>query len=369
MTPGHWLIYGANGYTGEMIAREAVRRGLRPVLAGRNRAAIEALGAELGCGTVIVSLDDRAGLRRALESPSGTQASVVLHCAGPFSATAAPMLQACLEAGAHYLDITGEIDVFESAQALDERARSTGVVMCPGAGFDVVPTDCVAAALKSALPSATYLALGFDTPLAMSRGTARTSIEGLGGGGRIRSAGRLVTVAHAFRERQIDFGDGMKTAVTIPWGDVSTAWHTTRIPNIEVYVPMPAARIRALKSLNRVRALLRSRTVQSLLKRRVDRTTIGPDAAARAATPAFIWGEAQTPSGERCSARIRVANPYDVTVHAALGLVERVAAHAGEGGYFTPSQLGGAGFVESLPGSGRIELAADRAWQAGGTGA
>src|SRR3546814_17052749 len=103
---------------------------------------------------------------------------LVLHCAGPFSATSAPMIEACLQAKAHYLDITGEISVFEHAQTQDARAKAAGIVVCPGVGFDVIPTDCVAAALQAALPAATQLALGSDSPSAFSPATAQTPVAG-----------------------------------------------------------------------------------------------------------------------------------------------------------------------------------------------
>ncbi|HEY1078348.1 MAG TPA: saccharopine dehydrogenase NADP-binding domain-containing protein, partial [Fontimonas sp.] len=159
----NWMVYGANGYTGELIAREAVKRGLKPILAGRRRESIEALARELGLKAKVFGLDDAVELARQLKG-----CSLVLHCAGPFSATAAPMMEACLAAGAHYLDITGEIGVFEHAQSLNSRASKARVVLCPGVGFDVIPTDCIAAALKQALPDATDLALGFDSRTGMS---------------------------------------------------------------------------------------------------------------------------------------------------------------------------------------------------------
>lgn len=353
-----FVVYGANGYTGELIAREAVRRGLAPVLAGRNRDAVGKLAAELGCEARIADLGDAAALGRMLFG-----ARAVLHCAGPFSATAAPMMRACLAAGVPYLDVTGEIDVFEAAQALDAEAHRVGVLVCPGVGFDVVATDCVAAALKQALPDATGLALGFDSGSGASAGTARSTVEGLSCGGRIRSSGRLVTVEHAFRVRDIDFGDGVKSAATIPWGDVSTAWWTTRIPNIEVFVPLAPRRIAALRRMKYLLPLLRLGFVQSFLESRAAAGSPGPDAATRGRTPTFVWGEAQAPSGELVTARIRLANLYDFTVHAALGVLGRVVDGTGEGGYRTPSQIVGAGFVETLPGSGRLELTRGRAWE------
>src|SRR4026207_4156 len=198
-----WLLYGANGYTGELIAREAVSRGMRPVLAGRSRQKVEQLAAELGCESAVFSLDDHTSLVRALDGMT-----VALHCAGPFSATARPMMQNCLATPVHYLDITGEIDVFELAHSVDDKAHRAKVVLCPGVGFDVVPTDSVAAKLKQALPDATHLTLGFEGNSGMSKGPAKTSIESVGGGSRVRRDGKIVPVELGSPTRQIDLRPG-----------------------------------------------------------------------------------------------------------------------------------------------------------------
>ncbi len=345
------MIYGANGYTGALIAREAVHRGLRPVLGGRNGVALGRLAAELGLEARVFALD---GARSPAASLAGIR--TVLHCAGPFSATAAPMMSACMEAGAHYLDITGEVDVFEQAQARSAQARAAGIVLCPGVGFDVVPTDCVALALKEAMPAAVHLALGFDGRSSWSRGTAKTMIEGLATGGRVRLDGRLVRVPLAYQTRRIDFGGGEKFAVTIPWGDVSTAFHTTGIPNIEVYVPLSPQRVAGMRRMNYLRWAFGFGPVLRFMKSRVDRQAPGPEEDERARTPTHVWGEARDAGGARRVARIEVANGYTVTVHAALGVAQRLLNTEAPAGAITPARLMGAHYVEALPGSGRIEI-------------
>ncbi|WP_323122793.1 saccharopine dehydrogenase family protein [Burkholderia alba] len=346
--PLNWMIYGANGYTGEQIAREAVKRGLRPVLAGRSRDRIEPLAVELNLRWRVFGLD-AAG-------PALDGVGLVMHCAGPFAATAAPMLDACLAARAHYLDITGEIAVLEHALAQHARARAAEVVVCPGVGFDVVPTDCVAAALKAALPDASHLALGFDSRSGPSAGTAKTIVEGLGLGGQVRREGRIVGVPQAWRTRRIDFGGGEKRAMTIPWGDVSTAFHSTGIPNIEVYLPVPGAMIAAAKAGNMMMWLWRRQAVIDALKKWVDRSVTGPDAAARAARPTWVWGEARNPAGQAKCARIGVANVYDLTVASALAVIGHLLHVRPPGGGYTPSRLMGADLVERLPGSGPLRI-------------
>ena len=350
MRPGS-LIYGANGYTGEMIAREACGRGLAPVLAGRSREAVAALAAELGCEYRVFDLSDAAKLAVGL---SGCR--VVIHCAGPFSATAAPMMAACIAARVHYTDITGEIDVFEHAFRQDAAARAAGILVCPGTGFDVVPTDCVALTLARALPDATRLALGFDSRSGLSRGTAATSVEGLGYGSCIREGGEIRRIPLGSRARRIDFGAGEKLATAIPWGDVSTAFRTTGIPNIEVYVPVSPKALANLRRLGRIGWLLRRRAVQKFLKARIAKRAPGPDAAAREKTPVYVWGEAANAAGRTVSARLRVPNGYTVTKDSAVAIVERLLEADVPAGFTTPARLMGSDFVTRLPGASQIGL-------------
>ena len=346
----HWLLYGANGYTGELIAREAVKRGHKPILAGRSREAVGALARELNCECRVFSLDDQTSTVMALED-----VAAVLNCAGPFAHTAGRMMQACLASHAHYLDITGEIDVFELAHKLDDKARRAHVVLCPGVGFDVVPTDCLAAALKSSLPDASQLSLGFATKSRSSVGTAKTSVEALRMGGRIRRDGALVAVPFGYRARRIEFGDGESEAVTIPWGDVSTAYFTTGIPNIEVYLAGPSDVAKTMRKLERWRWLLKRGWVQWLAKWQIGRGVRGPDQTERECNSTFVWGEAVSASGTKRVGRVRTANGYAVTVEASLRILEHVLANR-EAGYFTPSKLMGANFVESLQGSSTIRI-------------
>jgi len=280
----------------------------------------------------------------------------VIHCAGPFSATAAPMMAACIAARVHYTDITGEIDVFEHAFRQDAGARAAGILVCPGIGFDVVPTDCIALTLARALPDASRLALGFDSRSGFSRGTAATSIEGLGHGSCVREGGTLRRIPLGSRARRIDFGAGEKLATAIPWGDVSTAYRTTGIPDIEVYIPVSPKALANLRRLGRFGWLLRRRAVQNFLKSRIARRAPGPDAAAREKTPVYIWGEAGNAAGRVLSARIRVPNGYTVTKDAAVAIAEHLLDSDVPAGFTTPARLMGNDFVTTLPGASQISL-------------
>ena len=199
-----FLVYGAYGYTGDLIAREAVRRGLSPILAGRREDSLLPLAEELGLDWRAFTLDDPQALRAGLEG-----VAAVLHCAGPFVHTSRSMVDACLAGGIHYLDITGEIAVFESILRRQQEAEETGVTLLPGVGFDVVPSDCLAARLAAALPGAAELRMAFyNAGGTMSRGTLKTMIEGLPAAGAVRRDGRIVPVPIAYDVRKIEFSCG-----------------------------------------------------------------------------------------------------------------------------------------------------------------
>ncbi len=351
MSEKQWIIYGAYGYSGLLIAREAKRLGLNPILAGRSQEKVETLANELGFRHSAFSLDDPSTVADQLK-----EMHLVLHCAGPFSATSPPMVEACLRTKTHYLDITGEIEVFEYIHNQNDRIRDAGIVMCPGVGFDVIPTDCLAATLKDSLPDATHLMLGFESKSGMSAGTAKTSVEGIKVGGRIRQDSVIMEVPLAYKERTIDFGNGEKNAVSIPWGDVSTAYYTTGIPNIEVYVPLPPSTVSTLKMMRYIRPILATDTIQSILKYRITKTVTGPSEEERTGNPSYVWGEVLNEKGEKKTARVKTANGYVVTMYGSLAIVSKLLDEDVDPGSKTPSQIMGKEFVASLPGSSEIEF-------------
>lgn len=338
------MIYGANGYSGELIAREAYARGERPVLAGRNRARLEALASELQATVRVFALDDAPALQREL---SGIEA--VLHCAGPFSETSRAMVAACLSTGAHYLDITGEIEVFEAIFALDSEARAARVALLPGVGFDVVPTDCLAANLSHQLPSASELTLAFSTRGgSLSPGTLKTSIQGLGKPGAVRVDGKIVPVPPLFDVREIPFPSGPRMAMTIPWGDVSTAFRTTGIPNIRVYTAVGRRGLRKLRWMTRFAPLIGLRPVNRLLQLAAARKQ-GPDEAARRRSTIELWGRASTADGREVSETLILPDGYTFTAAAAVSSVQKLLQMSPRpAGAFTPAGLFGSGFLDEV---------------------
>lgn len=346
-----FLLYGANGYTGRLIAAHAVEQGLRPLLAGRNAAEIAAIAAEHGLDSRVFALDDAAALESALR-----EVPVVLHAAGPFSRTAEQMAHACLRTRTHYLDITGEIGVFEALAARGEEASAAGVMLLPGAGFDVVPTDCLAAHLKRRLPTASTLSLAFQGLGGVSRGTAVTAVENIERGGAVRIGGTVTPVPAAWKSREIDFGRGPVTATTIPWGDVSTAFFSTGIRNIEVCTVVPTAARRAMVASRYLGWLLGAPQVKSLLKRQIRSRKPGPTEEERARGESRVWGEVEDDRGGRAVSRLFTPEGYTLTAMTSVAAVARVRAGGARAGFQTPSRVFGADWILEFPGVRREDL-------------
>lgn len=340
-----WMIYGANGYTGELIAREAVASGERPVLAGRRAGAVGSLAAELG-------LEHRIFELREGEMAEGLRGiAAVVHCAGPFSRTSAPMVQMCLRLGVDYLDITGEIAVFESIFALEDEAQRAGVTLIPGVGFDVVPTDCLALMLAERLPGASELILAFSVRGGgISRGTLRTALEGMGRPGAARRNGRIVDVPVWSEVREVPFSSGSRTAVMIPWGDVSTAWRTTGIADISVFSAISSRRLKRLRSLSWLTRLARFTVVRRLLDRMARRRS-GPDSSARESGWVELWGKVTAADGREEEMWMRTPEGYRLTALAAVSAVRRLLEDDDRRpGAFTPASFFGPRFALDLPG-------------------
>lgn len=346
MAQGSVLVYGANGFTGRLIVEEALRKGIRPIVAGRSEGPIESLAREHGLEYEVFALDSPDALARRLEP----YAAIVL-AAGPFSKTSAPVVEACLRAKTHYLDITGELEVFEAVLGRDREAREAGISLLPGVGFDVVPTDCMAAILKEALPDATHLELAFRGVGEPSRGTMKTTLENLPRGGAIRVNGAITRVPAAYRIKEIPFRDQPRMAMTIPWGDVSTAYHSTGIPNIEVYMAMPPRAIRGVRRMRPLLPLLGAKWVQKRLASWAERNAKGPSDDEIRSGKCQVWGRAEDGDGRAIEATLVTPEAYRLTAMSTVEATRRILDGSVPSGALTPSKAFGAHFIETFAGT------------------
>jgi short subunit dehydrogenase-like uncharacterized protein len=348
-----FLLYGANGYTGELIARHAMQYQLMPILAGRRREQVAPLAAKLGLPYRVFDMSDGGALLAALK-----EVKAVIHAAGPFEYTAKPMVLACLLTGTHYLDINGSIEVFEMIKQYDAAAKKAGVMLLPGAGFDVVPTDCIALQLKNLLPNAVRLQLAFATSGgSLSHGTATTMTEKLGDGGAERKDGEIVKVPLGKKGLWIDFGPKKLFVMSIPWGDVSTAWFTTGIPNIETYTGVPKKTFNLLKLQWLFNWLLRRSSIRKIIKNKINRRPAGPSDDQRTNARSMVWGQVINEEGKTATVRMSTPEGYTLTTHSALIIVQKILNGNFSPGYQTPASAYGENLVMEIPGVNREVLA------------
>jgi short subunit dehydrogenase-like uncharacterized protein len=339
-----WILYGANGFTGAMIARHAAQTGSTPILAGRNPSAVARVAEECGLQWRAFDLRDKDAVRVGL-----ADVSAVVNAAGPFAFTYQPLLQACLSQGVHYLDISGEIDTFERCAKTHDTAMRQGVMVMPGIGFDMVPGDCLALHLKTKLPQADTLEIGLRYGGSLSRGTSKSALLTFGQGVQVRRAGELTTLPKPVR-RHFNFGDGPEPAVTISFADISVSWRTTGIPNITVYA-LETDELRQLNSLPRaVQKVMALKPVKALMAKRLDRLPDGPSQPEIAEHDTRLVAIATDPSGRTSTARLIMPQIYRVTASLATAIADRVVGGDVTPGYRTPAAQFGSDFITSIDG-------------------
>ena len=343
------LLYGAYGYMGRLIAQEAEDRGLELVLAGRDAAKLDALENALNFSTRVTSLSEPDRLRRKLED-----VPAVLHCAGPFVQTAPPMVEACLDTGTHYLDLTGEMDVFRRLAGRSEEAEAAGIMLLPGIGFDVVPTDCLANFVAGRAAGATTLEIAIYARGTVSQGTLKTLIEQMGRGGLVRREGKLREVPPGWTSRTVDLGDRQRRVLSIPEGSVVTSGHSTDVPNVTTYLALPPLVQSLLRASRYVQGLLTWPPVNRLLKRLVGLQGEGPTAEQRRQGRTEVWALARRAGEGPVTARLRGPEAYTFTARAAVNAMERVLDGTAPPGYQTPSTAFGADFALDVEGTERV---------------
>jgi len=339
-----WMLYGAYGFTGQLIVAEALSRGHRPLLAGRSAEKLLPLAEQTGLEARIINLAEDKALRAAL-----TEVNLVFHSAGPYIHTSRPMLSACLDTRTHYLDITGELPVFEHTLSLDEEARRAGICLVSGAGFDVIPTDCLAVMLDRQTAKPVHLELAVaGLGSGISAGTLKSAIGIFSGGGLVRRGGELVSVRVGSGSQRVRFPYGWQRVMRAPLGDLVTAYASTGIANITTYIGQKqptAALASAIAPL--LSALLRSTRIRRLALSAADRLARPPGEEAQAAHRSYAWGRVTGADGTTLEATLEMPEAYRFTALAAVRAVEHVLEHQPVGA-LTPAQALGADFVKQF---------------------
>jgi short subunit dehydrogenase-like uncharacterized protein len=348
----NFLIYGSYGYTGQLIVELATKEGMRPLLAGRDEKKLRAQAEQYNLEYRAFSLDETSKLDSALN-----EVEAVLHCAGPFVLTFRQMAEACIRTKRHYVDISGEIEGFEALAKMSDDAKQAHIMLMPGGGFDIVPSDCLAAHLHEKLPGATHFRLFIrGVGGGVSRGTARSGVENMHRQGRIRKDGRIVQVPPAWQVLEQDFGRGPVKVVSIGWGDVSTAYHSTGVPNIETYFAVKPIAILLLRITRTIGPLLYTRNVRNLLQWIIGwANPHGPSRRQNETGFNLMVGEMRD-TDRVVRAKLRTPEGYRITALTTVEIMKRILNDDFKTGFQTPSLAYGADFILQFDGVEREDL-------------
>jgi short subunit dehydrogenase-like uncharacterized protein len=338
-----WLLYGANGYTGRLIAQQAQNRGHNPVLAGRSAEKLIPLAQKLDLDYRVFDLKNEEKTFKIIK-----EFDLVLLAAGPFKYTSAPMIKACLKSKTNYLDITGEIPVMEQNFKYDAQAKKNDFVIISGVGFDVVPTDCLAKYVSNKIASPTSLEIGISSMSNLSPGTLKTMLEYNEMGRLVRRNGILVPLENEY-ERKIRFIDKELTVRPVTWGDLSTAYRSTGIPNITIYFPIPKKSSNILKLAGvSAKEISSNENAKKKVENWIEEHVHGPDESARQTNRCHIWVSVSDDDGRSEQAWLETMESYRFTAVAAVRNVEKVFEQQPKGA-LTPALAFGADFVLEIP--------------------
>ncbi|MCE9644725.1 MAG: saccharopine dehydrogenase NADP-binding domain-containing protein [Chloroflexi bacterium] len=348
----NFLIYGSYGYTGKLIVEQAVKEGLRPLLAGRDEEQLRSQAEKYNLEYRAFPISDSAALDAAL-----MEVVAVLHCAGPFVLTYRQMAEACLRTKRHYVDISGEIEGFEALAAMDGDAQRAGIMLLPGGGFDVVPSDCLIAYAAGKLSGATHLELFIKSiGGGVSRGTARSGIENSQRQGRIRRDGKIISVPNVWDSKYVDFGRGPSRLISMGWGDVSTAYHSTGIPNVTVYMSFPAVMVNLMRLTRFVGPILYTRWARDFIKWLIGKF-FAPGPSRKQNENGFSLLIAEVTDGKQTvRAKLRTPEAYHLTALTSVEMMKRILSSDYKIGFQTPSKAYGTDFILGFNGVQREDL-------------
>lgn len=338
------MIYGATGYSAQLILEELLVRKIKPVLAGRNEPRTKEIAVKYGCEFRIFDLRSDDKIDEALGD-----VHTLINCAGPFRMTAKELMEACVRTKTNYLDITGEIPVMHLAFSMHKQAKKAGIVIMPSVGFDIIPTDCLAKRLSEKMPDAVNLKLGLVNKRGkISRGTWLTTLEFLKGTGRVRRNGVLIESPIGEYTVNVKLNNFSFSGLSIPWGDVYSSYISTRIPNVEVYLAMPWLAVKLRKLLTFFLKILRIGFVKNFVAHLIRKNLTGPSKKEREATKTYVWGKVENAKGETLEEVYQMMEGYNLTGVGAAECAVRLLNNAVSPGYYTPSLAFGSEFMDQF---------------------
>ncbi|MEN5392447.1 saccharopine dehydrogenase NADP-binding domain-containing protein [Stenotrophomonas sp.] len=315
------MIYGASGYTGRMAAAHAKEAGLKLVLAGRDEAPLQALATRLGVAYRVFALDSAADVDYGLQD-----IAVLLNCAGPFAHTAGALIEACLRAGVHYLDIAAELDSYQLAERHDLNAAKARVMLMPGSGGSVAMLGSLAARAVERVPSPVAIRIALHVAGSMSRGSAISASQHVTATCLMRKDD-VLTARAPDALRDIDFGNGPVSCFPVTLPDLITIARQTGVGDIETYVHVSGS---------------------AFPEGGIDALPDGPTAQERTDNRYQAAVEVVGANGTVTRAVLDTVNGYSFTPLAAVVAARRVLAGEARPGFQTPVGVFGSGFAETI---------------------
>lgn len=344
-----WMLYGAYGYTGQLVLEQALKRGHKPLLAGRSIGKLRALAEKYDLPWKVLNLENPKTLREGLEG-----VDLVYHAAGPYVHTSTPMLEACIDTATHYIDVTGEISVTKKTLSYDQQAREKGIALISSCGVNAVPTDCLVKFLVQNMDEVIDLEVAIDTVKTQSPGYLLSALE-MAGEGQVRRKGKIVKEPTGKRVKKVRFNHRNSTVVSLPLVDLETIFHWGNIPNITGYVAqsyLSAHVIRATGPVNDAlfsgNSLFSSKVLKEKVQSEIIKRVQGPSEKKRARDRTHIWVKVVDKSGNEKQAWLESQEGYTLTASIAPRAIERIFEKKLKGA-LTPAEAFGADFILEMP--------------------
>lgn len=326
------LLYGANGYTGQLFARYLMAKGIKPILAGRSDSVNE-IGTALNLSTRVFNIEQTSSYLEDID--------ILVNLAGPFSITQDNLIKACIRTKTHYMDIAGEMTEVEQVFNHAPKAKAAKIALVPAAGFGVVPTDVAAKWACDLLEAPTHLTIAYSTVGGASRGTLKTVLKNIQTNGHILVEGEYRTARPAQSQKKVRVLGKSFNAVYNPWrADLFTAQLSTGVANIETYSEFPGFVVKMMNGrLIWLRNLILNRLIHLLPE--------GPSEKQIRKGCTYIRAIASNAKGETASVEIKGPEAYQFTVMSLYQTMRLVLEKENTYGFLTPSMLGTDWLLES----------------------
>ncbi len=340
-----WMIYGAYGFTGSLLAKIAADKGFKPVLAGRDALKTKRLALSLGLDFKVFSLDEDSIIEKNLKD-----IDLLYNLAGPYCKTAPTMVEACLRTKTHYMDLTGDIEIYDFLYSLDKVAIENEILIMPGVGFNVIATECVAAHTVQKLSTCDHLDIVMATQAKPSKGTFKQMIALLPRGGYEIENHELKRRNIGKSDIKIKYPDKRRTPFSIPIGELIACHKSLNIANIRVHYAMSSSWVRMTETMIDIIAKFSGKNYgKKVLSNFASNYIKGPDETSMLHDKAYVYAKASSDLGVYAETMIKTPEPYYFTALITLKVIQKVLDGEYKGA-LTPVEAFGSSIIFEVEG-------------------